>query len=255
MKLQSSAFGIILFLVAAVSNAAAHDYYEDHKKGDPYRFEEPDGFVWYKDVKNGAVQVYDKDMKVLIPRSRGYKSCTFREDSRTFSLQRFSQGPNEKVILYAGLAKADGTEVIRWEQQYNSCYKEKNGNRYRVKKGEFVGVCDSTGREIISPDLGYTSCLATHGCYKVGNGKYVGLHDFETGKMMIPLSRHYTSFSFNIVRNYIPVSRGNLKGACLMDGTEVIAPEWYGCVYNDKTGCFMVRRGVDTLWERTDIRL
>ena len=79
-------FGIMLCLGLSVTDAVAQDYYEDHKKGDPYRFEEPDGFVWYKDVKNGAVQVYDKDMNVLIPRSRGYKSCTFRESSGMFSL-------------------------------------------------------------------------------------------------------------------------------------------------------------------------
>lgn len=49
-------FGIMLCLGLSVTDAVAQDYYEDHKKGDPYRFEEPDGFVWYKDVKNGAVQ-------------------------------------------------------------------------------------------------------------------------------------------------------------------------------------------------------
>lgn len=249
-------FGIMLCLGLSVTDAVAQDYYEDHKKGDPYRFEEPDGFVWYKDVKNGAVQVYDKDMNVLIPRSRGYKSCTFRESSGMFSLGRFyTSADGENVTLYIGLAKKDGTEVIRWENHYTSGYRTKKGNRYVVKKDDFVGVCDSTGRELISPDLGYTSCTATHGCYKVGNKKYVGLHDYETGKVMIPLSRRYTNFSFNTVRNYIPVRRGSLKGACLMDGTEVVPPVWYDCVYNDKTGCFMVRRSADTLWEKTGITI
>lgn len=59
--------------------------------------------------------------------------------------------------------------------------------------------------------------------------------------------KFYTSADGENVTLYI--------GLAKKDGTEVVPPVWYDCVYYDKTGCFMVRRGADTLWEKTGITI
>lgn len=85
--------------------------------------------------------------------------------------------------------------------------------------------------------------------YYVTDGEHSGVIDYNTGKVLIPLDRGYTYTRYNPAYNYIQVKHGDLIGACLEDGTELIPPEWFGCVFNSARGKFMVKSSPDKLWE------
>lgn len=223
---------------------------------EPQRFETEDGFVWYKSRVNGCIQIMDKDKNVIIPASRGYRQGRYKSEWGRFtvSVSAGTKNPDGVPESYHGICLEDGTEVISPKRRYTYCLYNRGSGRYTVKKGTSVGVCDSTGRELISPDLGYESCRKSRKFYIVASADgRAGLHDYETGRLLIPVSRGYVSVSYNPVRDFVAVKRDGLCGICSNDGTEIIPPVWYDCIYNTAVQKFKGRRTKDTMWEDIDM--
>lgn len=222
----------------------------------PQKFEEKDGFVWYRTRTDGHLQILDKDQRVIIPASRGYNQGKYKPEWGKFTVWTLS-GKKTSIGMpeaYYGVCLKDGTEMISTKRRYTSCSYSKNAGRYTVKKGNSCGICDSTGRELISPDLGYTSCSKSRMFYLATSPDGCeGLHDYETGKMLVSAKRGYHSISYNPVRDFLNIKKDGLCGICKKDGTELIPPVWYDCIYNTLTKTFRGKRTKDSQWE--DINL
>lgn len=223
------------------------------RTSEPEQRTETDGFVWYKVRTGGACQVLDADKKVIIPASRGYRTCTYQPDRKYFKVMAGGVVNGGVIVSYLGICLRDGTELISPKRHYTGIRYSEKSNRYVVKRDKYVGVCDSVGREMISPARGYTDCMHKHGYYIVSNGKYEGVCDYVTGKEIVPLKRGYTQCSYNPVRNHIKVKRGNLYGICTPDGKEIIAPAWYDVIYNTAVHKWKGKRTLNSQWE--DIKL
>ncbi len=152
---------------------------------------------------------------------------------------------------YGGLSGTDSRGAhVPCERLYTKLLFVSSSKRFSVKKVEYSGVCDSLGREMISPEMHYIDCKPhQEKYYNVTDGEHSGVIDYNTGKVLFPLDRGYTNTGYNPAYNYIQVKRGDLIGACLEDGTELIPPEWFGCVFDSARGKFMVKSSPDKLWE------
>lgn len=222
---------------------------------EPEKIVEEDGFVWYKERVDGCQQIYDGNGNVIIPSSRRYGWGRYMPDWGMFSVWSRSDRRNAAGLpeSYYGICLKDGTELISPNRRYTSCRYSKDTRRFTVKKGNYVGICDSTGREMISPDLGYESCRRSRSFYSVSSGTSEGLHDYATGKMIIPVSRGYNVASYNPVRDFINVKKNGLCGICLKDGTEIIPPVWFDCIYNTAVKKFRGKRTLNSMWEDIDL--
>ena len=244
-------FAVCLFIgMSGVSAWAQEDEYDPASDPTiPRRYEDPDGFVFYRAHINHFTQATDENGKIIIPASRGYRYCTYMPKSKKIRASVY-ENKNGVTITYYGVFNTDGTEIIPRERLYTKLLFVSSSKRFSVKKGEYSGVCDSLGREIISPDMHYIDCKPhQEKYYYVTDGGHSGVIDYNTGKVLIPLDRGYTYTRYNPAHNYIQVKCGDLIGACLEDGTELIPPVWFGCVFNSARGKFMVKSSPDKLWE------
>lgn len=88
------------------------------------------------------------------------------------------------------------------------------------------GIYSKTGQELISPSRGYTyvACEPYGPYYVVGRGDYVGICNLD-GREIIPTSRCYSAVHFNSEPScvgYFSVSKGDKHGICDMSGAEII---------------------------------
>lgn len=243
------AFRVLLLALACCFGAAVYA----QKTTEPELKTEKDGFTWYKMRIGGNCQVLDADKKVIIPASRGYRTCTYQPEKKNFKVSRAEMSKEKMFFRNSyGLCRIDGTEILSPNRGYTGFTFNSHDSYYTVKKDNLVGVCDSTGRELISPDRGYTLCTKKHGFFIVSDGKSEGACDLASGREIVPLKRGYTFCNFNPARNFFHIKKGTLCGVCSADGTEIIPPEWSDCIYNTSVKKWRGKRTVNSQWEDID---
>lgn len=77
-------FAVCLFIgMSGVSAWAQEDEYDQASDPTiPRRYEDPDGFVFYRAHINHFTQATDKNGKIIIPASRGYRYCKYMPKSK-----------------------------------------------------------------------------------------------------------------------------------------------------------------------------
>ena len=136
-----------------------------------------------------------------------------------------------------GLTDFTGKEIISPNRGYTGFHTYESKNGYiEVNKDKFAGLTDLTGKEIISPDRGYTyiSTLDAKGGYIKVNKDKFAGLTDLTGKEIISPNRGYTYISMLDANNGYFVVEKNGKGVVNKQGTEIVAPV-YGLDYCDAT--------------------
>lgn len=116
---------------------------------------------------------------------------------------------------------------------------------FEVYKEDFVGVYNSQGFEILSPNKGYTYWKyignSENGYLRVdkGNMEY-GFCDLNQNEIIAPGKYSYVSFNKN---GFFEVKQGDYDGICDLNGNEIIAPGKYSSVYFNANGFFEVKQG------------
>ena len=152
-----------------------------------------------------------------------------------------------------GVQSVSGQEIIpcQFLSIYYSC------GYFIVSNGKCNGLFDLKGKEIISPDRGYTGFSvynAKDGYLVVKKDNMAGLTDL-TGKEIISPDRGYTDISvYNAKDGYFVVKKDNMAGLTDLNGREIISPD-HGYtdiyVYNAKDGYFEVKK--DNMAGLTDL--
>ena len=83
----------------------------------PRRYEDPDGFVFYRAHINHFTQATDENGKIIIPASRGYRYCKYMPKSKKIRASVY-ENKNGVTITYYGVFNTDGTEIIPRERLY-----------------------------------------------------------------------------------------------------------------------------------------
>lgn len=100
---------------------------------------------------------------------------------------------------------------------------------FEVYKEDFVGVYDSQGVEILSPDKGYTYWRYIgnneNGYLRVDKGDLeYGFCDLNQNEIIAPGKYSYVHFNTN---GFFEVKQGDYEGICDLNGHEIIAPNKY----------------------------
>lgn len=100
---------------------------------------------------------------------------------------------------------------------------------FEVYKEDFVGVYDSQGVEILSPDKGYTYWKYMgnneNGYLRVDKGDLeYGFCDLDQNEIIAPGKYSYVHFNTN---GFFEVKQGDYEGICDLNGHEIIAPNKY----------------------------
>lgn len=158
---------------------------------------EPDGFKWQEVKKGNLHGAETPEGNTIVPTE--FSLVAYHANNGYF------RGTAED---YVAVFEPDGRCVIGTDRKYNEVYKHKqrNGEAYYTvyrKEGDkkFTGICDSRGKEIISPDRGYETISLQNGGEK----------------------------------RWYAVSRDNKTGACDSRGKEIIAPEYENLTYYENS--------------------
>ncbi len=123
-----------------------------------------------------------------------------------------------RISLY----DSGGELLISKERGYTSAGISDNfgsARHYYVKKGDFEGICDMDGNEVIPPDkYTYAYPVLNHILVKIGKSEGVCTPD---GKEIISPERGYTSIASQGQLGYTIVKNGS-KGACNPYGKEIV---------------------------------
>ncbi len=100
---------------------------------------------------------------------------------------------------------------------------------FEVFKDDIVGVYNSQGIEILSPDKGYTYWKyignSENGYIRVDKGPLeYGFCDLNQNEIIAPGKYSYVSYNTN---GFFEVKQGDYEGICDLNGTELIAPNKY----------------------------
>ncbi|MCH5247179.1 MAG: sel1 repeat family protein [Muribaculaceae bacterium] len=117
---------------------------------------------------------------------------------------------------------------------------EKEGESYfSVKKGRQAGFCDINGKELISPDRGYTSIYLQKDddgfrYYSIEKGDFAGIVDSE-GREIISPSRGYEQIYRHVSSEdgtvWYQTIKGDFYGACDENGQVIASPRYKGMVF------------------------
>ena len=138
-----------------------------------------------------------------------------------------------------GVENVNGATLIPLSRKYTLVYycNSRNfgiGFFYVERLGE-KGVCDLNGKEIISPDRGYTNVDRHDGYFEVVKNGKKGACDLN-GKEIISPDRGYT----NVDRHdgYFEVVKNGKEGACDLNGKEVVPPQYERLFYSNYSNQF-----------------
>ena len=167
------------------------------------RSEETDGFVWSKTWEGKYAVAYDEYGNEIIPASKGFKYINYQ--------------PNDEGETFG---------------------------YFRVQKGSKYGAYDIYGNEILPP----VSKYPFRGAFtvKTADGKKGVCALTPGGDILIPAERGYTEISRRegpLYTAYYQVKRGKLMGACDIQGTEVVPPEYKYVYYSERDWCFIAQQG------------
>ena len=94
-------FAVCLFIgMSGVSAWAQEDEYDPASDPTiPRRYEDPDGFVFYRAHINHFTQATDENGKIIIPASRGYRYCKYMPKSKKIRASVY-ENKNGVTITY-----------------------------------------------------------------------------------------------------------------------------------------------------------
>lgn len=195
---------------------------------------EKSGFTWYELYANGKYGAESESGVTLIPLSRGYDMVMFSDepgyigyfDVRKGSMRGACDIKGNEVIAprydnYLVFSSGDGIEYKDSEGKWRSTgyTLDANGNFIRFGAAASVGGSSHVRRELKREASGFT-------WYELyANGKYGA--ESERGEVIIPLSRGYDMIMFSNEPGhigYFDIRKGDKRGACDINGNEVIAP-------------------------------
>lgn len=101
-------FTVCLFIgMSGVSAWAQEDEYDPASDPTiPRRYEDPDGFVFYRAHINHFTQATDENGKIIIPASRGYRYCKYMPKSKKIRASVY-ENKNGVTITYYGVFNTD----------------------------------------------------------------------------------------------------------------------------------------------------
>lgn len=129
----------------------------------------------------------------------------------------------------AGAEDQNGITLIPSSRGYTSLMYNSRGVFYAYR-GSKYGVCDLTGKEIISPDRGYTTITRGKDGYSVNKGLNEGFCDLSGREIISPDRGYETVF---VKKDYFMIKKNGMWGACDLTGKEVVHPQYSNGVFYD----------------------
>lgn len=194
---------------------------------------EDDGFVWYKIHYSGDGNSYGAE-------DQNHK--TLIPTKRGYSLIYYNK--YEKLFRFwktikqkrsEGVCDLSGKEIISAEKGYDFVTYRSNDNLFDVERNGKKGICGPSGEEIISPDRGYEKilCYTESEYYLVERNGKGGVCDGE-GKEIISPDRGYDYVGYYVF--YYKVKRDGKEGACDLSGKELLPPQYASVFYDKRFG-------------------
>ena len=204
--------------------------------------DEKTGFTW-TEVKNGELLGAEVEGKTVVPCRYNYIS---------YNPGFFDVCIYGNPMISACYTK-DGSCIIPESRGYNSLssYLALQEGSISVTKDGKAGACDKTGKEIMSPSLGYEqiSIYKDHPdfCSVKKNGSW-GLYSLMSRKEVIPTSYGYTRIAlWGMKNNSVEVQRGDEVGRFdIVKQKEIIPVGRYESIYlreADGSSFYYVNKG------------
>ena len=130
----------------------------------------------------------------------------------------------------AGAEDQNGKTLIPTTSGYGSIMYYNTKGVFCVYKGGKCGICDLTGKELISPNREYTTISKQKDGYYVNKGLNEGFCDLS-GREIIAPDRAYETISKR--EYYFMIKKNGLWGACDLTGKEIIPPQYSNGVFYD----------------------
>lgn len=133
--------------------------------------------------------------------------------------------------ILRGAEDKSGHTLIPLSRGYTGLFYRKENGMFHVLIDNNWGVCDVTGKEIISPKRGYSNVVFLKGegllgFYSVEKNEAEGICDIN-GKEIISPNRGYSSITYlndGDHDGYYSVEKNKSKGICDINGKEIISP-------------------------------
>lgn len=227
------------------------NYYEVPEGGKP---------AWFSVKKNGLQGACDITGKEIVPPvytgllygSKGFEGKTENGNYNLLGItlpghdimafvEKKQKTESDGFVWYElrdypnyGAADKDGKILLPMSMQltrvkYRPSTKSGKHGVFEVYKEDFVGVYDSQGVEILSPDKGYTYWKYIgnneNGYLLVNKGDLeYGFCDLNQNEIIAPGKYSYVHFNTN---GFFEVKQGDYEGICDLNGHEIIAPNKY----------------------------
>ncbi len=109
---------------------------------------------------------------------------------------------------------------------------------FEFEFGDYRGICDESGHEIISADKNYTNIILQKYSFAVRQSQAEGIVSFDGNEIISP-SRGYDNIIYadwNDGYEWYLVEKNGLEGACDINGKELIKPMYASVSYDEDNG-------------------
>lgn len=183
-----------------------------------------DNNIKYIRVKKGLYMgLYNIAGKELIKPELKLLSCSIEKNNKDYYVVGRKEGYGE------GIYDLSGSEIISPQRMYFAVFPSFTSTSdsltyFSVSRGGHFGICDWTGKEIVSPDMGYDFCVLEgenkQYFVKCNKGDVYAMYSMS-GKEVIPIKRGYTYCYYK--DGYICIQKGDYYGICNIKGKELVS--------------------------------
>lgn len=182
------------------------------------KIDEKTGFKW-TEVKNGELLGAEVNGKVVVP-------CKYTDISYSSGFFDVYSYKSQLSACY----KENGNCIIPESRGYESIssFMYQYDSYISVRQNKNEGACDSEGKEIVSPKLGYEQVSFNKDkpglCSVKKNGCW-GLYNYTLSKEVVPVSLGCTSIHlWSLKNNKVEVEKGKTQGVVDIISEKVIIP-------------------------------
>ncbi len=129
-----------------------------------------------------------------------------------------------------GIYDANGKMLIEPNRGYTLPV-TKLENYFLVEKGNYSGIADLNGKEVIAPDTYQSISQLSNGMYLVKKGNLFGVVN-KAGKVIVPVKYHKCDLNYN--DHHYEVGMNGLRGVCDLQGREILPPQFTDISFSEK---------------------